>query len=205
MPVACVSNLYGPQSYTFVELIPYPAPCNRVYEFGEGAGSGALAYVYRATKAEPRRMDRPYDSIPRTGRHGGEQRDEEPSSSVRAPDAPHPPAREPERPAPAYHLYHNEAEGIYRIHSWQAEAPGAPEGEADYRPVGRYDAVDALIEQLSDQARYVVFENSETGDVYYSSEQNLTSWATDDRFDRVTVFNDNEAAAAYVEARQRGQ
>ena len=145
-------------------------------------------------------MDRPYDSIPRQGRHEGGDLEEEPTTSVRAQPAPHPPAREPEPPAPSFGLYYNERDGIYRIRSWHSEAPG--EAETGYTTVGTYDRVDAVVEHLPEYARFIVFENPETGEVYYDREGNITGGLAGGQYARISIFEDETAAAAYADALQ---
>lgn len=146
-------------------------------------------------------MDRPYDDIPQQGRHQGRPVEEEPSTSVRTEPAPHPPEREPEPPHPAFGLYFNEAEGIYRIRSWQDEPP--IDAEAGYTEVGTYDRLDALAPQLPEYARFIVFENPETGEAFYDKQGNITNWMPDERFVQVTLFRDETAAAAYVDTRRK--
>ena len=147
-------------------------------------------------------MDRPYDSIPRQGSHAGGQHDEEPTTSVRAQPAPHPPETEP--PAtPTFGLYYNEQEDVYRIRSWQSEAPSDQENADAYRSLGTYDRIDALLTELPERDRFIVFENPETGEVYYDKEGNITGGLTGGQFMQVNVFRDETTAAAYAESRQR--
>lgn len=141
-------------------------------------------------------MDRPYESIPSQGTHQGERVDEEPSTNVRAQPAPYPPEHEPE--APAFGLYHNEAERTYRIRPWRDDAPP----EAGYTHV-ETGGLDALTSHLPESARFVVFENPETGEVYYDKQGNLTGGVPGGGFTQLTVFGDEIAAAAYADERQR--
>lgn len=136
-------------------------------------------------------MDRPYDDIPRQGRHQGGRIDEEPSTSVRAPLPP-----DDRR----YALLRNAAEGTYRIHPFRGDSPAEAAG---YEPVGHYASFEDLAPHLPDEAAYVVLENAETGEAYMDRADNLSSWPTDGDVDQVTLFADETAAAAYVDRRKR--
>lgn len=151
--------------------------------------------------------DRLYNNLPRQGRHQGQRADEEPTTSVRAQPAPRPepPTNTVSSPR-AYRLDRHKEEGHYRVHSWSSEAmepPPAPE----YEEVDRFDRFPALTQHVSamdEPPRFIVLENSETGEVYYDHERDLSdNWAEEGAFDQATVFTDEPAAAAYADRRRQ--
>lgn len=151
-------------------------------------------------------MDRPYDDIPRQGEHLGESLDQEPTTNVRAqkPARPSEPSGESEA---FFQFSYNKAEGLYRIRRRQRESEAAPEDgykEIDRIPEG--ETLTDIVEQLTDKPRFVVFENLDSGDVFFDRESDLSEdWTGDGRFDQVTIFEDEDEAAAYAERREEKQ
>ena len=147
-------------------------------------------------------MTKPYEDIPTQGKHRGDASKLESGMNVRAPKPPDP-AQTSNKPVHRTHQFmHDEKKGLYRFRLWTTEAiDEPPEG---YRELGRYraDDLDEAFKKLPDEPRYVVFENTETGEVFYDSERNLSgSWTEEGRFDQVTVFEEEPDAAAYAAAR----
>jgi hypothetical protein len=98
-------------------------------------------------------------------------------------------------------LSHDADRARYRLRRWR-------EGQADserYTELGRHheDDLAQALEQLPDKPRFVVFENTDTGEVYLDRENNMGSnWTGDGRFDQVTLFEDETDAADYANERQ---
>lgn len=145
-------------------------------------------------------MDRPYDDIPsRAGTHRGPGVDEEPTTSVRAPKAAYPPEEEPKPPAPAFRLYYNEREGVHRVHSWHTEPIDVT--DEGYQEIGQFAHSEAgeLMKRLPDRPRFYVLEDPETGDVLVEPEGDVTNWLEDGRYSQISIFGDENAAAAYAD------
>lgn len=150
-------------------------------------------------------MDRPYDSIPRAGgEHRPDDASYDTSSTVRAPKPPHLKDADDTSDVPdaTTQLLHNEGEGLYRLRAWTTPEPGEP-GEG-YTELHRYSGTTwaGVDEHLPKQPRFVVFENTDTGEVYFGRNTNLSdNWTDGGRFDQVTIFATEEDAAAYAESR----
>lgn len=149
-------------------------------------------------------MDKPYKNIPRQGSlpnvEGGP--DHKTTTSVRAQPAPD--ATRPSGPASAtYQLLHHEEEGQYRLRAWKPDAEiTATGGYAELKRYTTQKELTAGLEELPDEPRFIVLENTETGEVYFGRENNLSDdWMEGGRFDQVTLFGDETEAAAYAEAR----
>lgn len=149
-------------------------------------------------------MDRSYDSIPRQGEHLGRDLNEEPTTNVRAQEAREPTAKEPADDGIVQCAY-NESEKHYRVRLWPEETE-ITVGEG-YKEVGRAPdgaPLSDLFDEFPEKPHFVVFENQETGEVYFERDNELSdNWTADGRFDQVTVFEDEEAAASYAESRQK--
>jgi len=163
-------------------------------------------------------MDRPYDSIPRQGKHLGEDVHEESTTNVRAQEAAPPDADAKVRehdtkddPAaasasgPGEVLFsRDDASGRYRIRRGRT-ASGAEEDDG-FQELGRArddESATSLFDQLPEGPLFVVFENMETGEVFYDRDSDLAgNWDGDGEFDQVTIFGDEEAAAEYAASRQ---
>lgn len=150
-------------------------------------------------------MGHTYDDIPATGQHRGEGADQNVTSSVRAQEARSELAPPPKPVHRVFRLTLHEPEGYYQLRAWTTEEPDTPlEGT---REIGRYGSQSELTKGLASlpgEDRFVVFEDSATGELYYEREQNVTGdWLGDTQFDQVSIFSTEEAAAAYVERRKR--
>ncbi len=95
--------------------------------------------------------------------------------------------------------------GTYRVRAWTPEQDVAPAAQG-YTETGRRDAPEGLGEAHDEQTsarRYVVLENTETGDVHVDQQANLSnSWFEEGRFDQVTFFETEDEAAAYTDQQQ---
>lgn len=149
-------------------------------------------------------MSDTYESIPDSpGRHPGDTSDHEASMGVRAQN---PPSRERSgRPAYQYALSYHAGRGRYRVRAWQGDQEPRSE-QKDYVEQGRYSSDEdlaAALEELPQQERYVVFENTETGRVLYGRENNLSdNWTGGGEFDQVTIFASEDEAATYADQRK---
>lgn len=148
-------------------------------------------------------MTRPYDNIPRQGEHLDDALDAEPTTNVRAQDAPHPPSRSKETQR-EHVLLENTPAGRYRLRS---VAKGAgPEHEDAYEVLARVPEagdVDALYGRIPDQAQFAVFEHTEEGTVFYApSARPSGDWTHDGMFDQVTIFMNADEAEAFLKTRR---
>ena len=148
-------------------------------------------------------MDRPYDSIPRQGKHLGKDLDEEPTTNVRAQPAAKP-TSDDSTSGGIIQCSFNAAAGRYRIRRWPDESKVSPgEGYEELRRVPEGSPPDEILEALPDAPHFVVLENSETGEVFFDKESDLSgNWTGDGQFDQVTVFDTEEAAENYASERQ---
>lgn len=147
-------------------------------------------------------MDRQYDSIPRQGRHRGSKLSEEPTTSVRAQEAVKP---RPENEAAGVMVgAFNKAEGRYRIRRWASSANVTL--DKGYEEVRRYPESASLDDLRADAphgGRFVVLENTRTGEVHFDRQSELSdNWTNKGRYDQVTLFADEESAAAYADSRK---
>ncbi len=98
-------------------------------------------------------------------------------------------------------LSHSADRSRYRLRNWReglADYPGYT--ELSRHPKGE---LAQALEQLPDKPRFVVFENTDTGEVYLDRENNLgDNWTGDGKFDQVTLFEDETDAAEYAEKQQ---
>jgi hypothetical protein len=145
-------------------------------------------------------------SYPRVPREGGIHRDDVDAESGQTVRAPEPPLKSDAGPNPpkTVQLLYNRANGLYRLRAWRVE--DVPTQVDDYEEMSRFspdDTFTAVLEELPDKPRCVVFENTETGEVFFGRESNLSdNWMQGGRFDQVTVFDDPTVAAAYADERQ---
>ncbi len=148
-------------------------------------------------------MDRPYDSIPRQGEHLGSDLDEEPTTNVRA-QAPANPTSDDSAAGGIIQCSYNEAAGHYRLRRWRNESEISPrEGYEEVHRIPEGESPDEILGSIPHEARYIVLENVESGEIRYDRESELSNnWTADGRFDQVTVFDSEDAAARYVSSRQ---
>ena len=109
-----------------------------------------------------------------------------------------------EAPERTFRLSRNEEEGTYRARAW---SPDAIDDSAEgYAEQGRYETQAEMTEALSDLPdgpRFVVLENTETGEVRLDREGALSDdWTENGRFDQFTLFDDEAKADAYAEHQQ---
>lgn len=147
-------------------------------------------------------MARQYESIPRQGRHRGSDLSEEPTTSVRAQEAVKP---RPESEAGGVIVSaYNESEGRYRIRRWANAANVAL--EKGYKEVRRFPenvSADELRSDTPEGERFVVLENTRTGEVYFNRMSEFSdNWTNNGRYDQVTLFENEKAAAAYADSRK---
>ncbi len=153
-----------------------------------------------------------YSSIPTAGEHRGPKEENTTGTEVRAPEPQDVNAGENTKAQgetsggsptdeTTYRLVHSPDQGQYRLSRWQ-EGAALDEG---YRELGRYRAgeLGSALSKLPDAPRFVVFENSETGEVQMQRESDISAnWTDGGRFDRVILFDDESEAAAYAASRQ---
>ena len=133
-------------------------------------------------------MKRQYEDIPQQGEHRKGSIEEEPSTNVRAQD--------PVLPTERSKTHRNEP---LRVRIWKRGDGDGFEELEHFESDGDYQKA---LEKLPSERRYVVFENTGTGEVYYDEESDLGGdWTGEGRFDQVTIFEDGAEAARYVEKR----
>ena len=142
-----------------------------------------------------------YSSIPTAGEHRGPKQEKNTTGTeVRAPHAQSVEAGEHAEDT-TYRLVHSPDSGQYRLSRWN-EGATLDEG---YRELGRYreSELSSALSALPDAPRFVVFENSETGEVQMQRESEISAnWTDGGRFDRVILFDEESEAAAYAASRQ---
>ena len=144
-----------------------------------------------------------YEQTPKPGSHRGNADGLKSGMSVRAQPAPD--AQPPQPPADVvFQFARHKERGLYRMRRWQGDDPDLAEG---YEEVGRYGHQDymAAFTDLASESYYIVFENTDTGEVFMGGMNNLSdNWTGDGRFDQITIFDTEPEAAAYAEeAEQR--
>lgn len=158
----------------------------------------------------------PDENIPLQGTHQGDT-DDPLTSSVRAQKPPDPTSgaerveeesteegeQETSGDIRTYQLSHDPASGRHRVRvrppGDEAEAPGGGFKELS-RHSSPEEMSDALESGLPDGPRFVVLENTDTGETILDREGRLTDdWFVEEGFDQVTIFNREEEAAQYVE------
>ena len=147
-------------------------------------------------------MDRQYDSIPRQGRHLGSDISEEPTTSVRAQEAVKP--RPQSEAGGVIVAAYNESEGRYRVRRWANAARVVPEeGYEEVRRLPEGASAEDLRADAPERGRFVVLENTQTGEVYFDRKSALSdNWTDNGRYDQVTLFDDEESAASYADSRK---
>lgn len=142
-----------------------------------------------------------YEDLTTQGTHRHEGDTPDAGINVRAQEPPNLVDHSGETGPAGYQLLWSENEGRYVLRAWRQGDTAVP-GEG-YSEVGRYEReadFDTVLEALPDQPRFVVFENSETGEVYFDRDSSLSdNWTEDGRFDQFTVFADEASAAAYAD------
>jgi len=145
---------------------------------------------------------RPYDSLPRTGRHTDDSgATHESGMNVRAPLPPDE-QKSPAKVTRTYQLVYDRGRGCHRVRT-REDAPVGDECDV----IGRYETDQALIaalEDVPDKPSIAVFEDEDAGKVYMEHLTQLSdNWVGGGQFDQVTFFADEESANQYVEERQR--
>ena len=148
-------------------------------------------------------MNKPYQDLTTQGTHRGDDSELESGMEVRAPQPPDPNDTGTTSTS-TYQLLYSETAGHYRMQAWTGEV-GTP--AAGYEEVGRYTTDAEMAEAfttLPEASHFVVFEHTESGEVFFDHENNLSdNWTDGGRFDRLTIFDTEEEAAAYAERRRR--
>lgn len=146
-------------------------------------------------------METLYPNIPTAGVHRGElDHVEEITTSVRAP------VMDPEKAKrkPVHKTYvhlRSDIEGWERVRAYNSNRAPRPGGGVT--EMGRFTSMDEIggvLTQRGDQnQRYVVFENTATGEIFYEREAEIQGdWTGNGRFDQVTVFGSQDEAASYT-------
>jgi hypothetical protein len=148
-------------------------------------------------------MDKHYKDIPAQGTHRGETPGQDPSTSVSAPSSTDVTSRGRPVAKTFLHVRHNE-EGWQRL---SLHAPdNLPEPTSGTTEMGRYTSTAEIRDALNreqDKTKFVVMENTETGEVFYQNQAEIRDDLTaDGRFNQFTLFDTQEAAAAYADRRQ---
>jgi hypothetical protein len=91
----------------------------------------------------------------------------------------------------------------YRLRGWlEGMDADDPDGYTELRRCSEGELAQAL-EHLPDKPRFVVFENTDTGEVFLGRENNLgDNWTGGGKYDQVTLFEDETDAADYAKSRQ---
>ena len=159
----------------------------------------------------------PDENIPLQGTHQGET-DAPLTSSVRAQEPPDPTPGAEERVGEenaeqggaeeaddirTYQLAHDPASGRHRVRvrppGADADAPGGGFKELS-RHSSPEEMSDALESGLPDGPRFVVLENTDTGETVFDREGALSAdWFAGGRFDQATVFDSEDEAAKYAD------
>ena len=150
-----------------------------------------------------------YDDLTTQGTHQGDTSNaEENEVTVRGQDPPAPADETDQSDKPAertFRLSRNEDKGTYRARSWAPDALDEPaEGYAEQ---GRYETQAEVTEALSDSQqdgpRFIVLENTETGEVRLDREDAISDdWTENGRFDQFTLFDDEDQANTYADQQQ---
>lgn len=148
-------------------------------------------------------MSRPYENLPRQGQHADGSVDAEPTTNVRA----HPPAHPPERSKATggFHvLLVDRSAGRYRLTVVPKDAGrAAVEGFEVVDQVPEAGDLQRLYDRLPEGPTYAVFEQSESGELYYAPDRRIDGdWTNDAMFDQVTIFTEKGDAEAYLEERR---
>ena len=186
------------------------------------------ASEHRSSANEKSSRPSPGENIPLQGTHQGDT-DDPLTSNVRGQQPPDPTARAERLPsgetadsseespgeAPSdaesdlrtYQLSHDPASGHHRVRlrppAEEAQSPGG-----GFRELSRHSSPEemneALQEQLSEGPRFVVLENTETGETFFDREDELSDdWFAGGQFDQVTVFENEDDAAAYADREEK--
>lgn len=105
-----------------------------------------------------------------------------------------------------YQLSHDPETGRHRVRL-RPPAEETPSPSRDFQELSRHSSPqemsEALGERLPDGPRYVVLENTETGETHFDRQGELSGgWFSEGRFDQVTVFDSEDEAAAYADEQQ---
>ncbi len=149
-------------------------------------------------------MSEKYKDLTTQGEHRGGAAEHESGSNVRAPEPPDESSAENAPVEQTYQLIRHTESGYYKLRAQTKAASSSP--EPGYAELGRYTTHEELNKALSDvedQIQFVVFENTESGEVFFDREKNISGdWTGDGRFDQVNFFDDESAAASYAETRR---
>ncbi len=146
-------------------------------------------------------MEKPYADLTTEGTHRGDVDAKHSGMNVRAPQ-PEDVTASGSPVKRTFRYSQNEESGARRI-AWQAEGD-VPTPDEGYTPMGSFTSMDELGQKFAwmheSRNRYAVFENSETGERKMLNETDLSGdWTAGGQYDRVTVFDDENAAAAFVD------
>ena len=155
------------------------------------------------------------DDIPTSGKHPeNDEGDFETGTNVSAQEPPAPIASQSidegkESPGEksevaTYQLLHNEESGHYHVRALREDAPDPLEGFEEVKQFDERPTYDDATSGMPDGPRYVVFENTDTGEVFVDLESNVSdNWSDNDRFDSFTLFESEEEASAYADKKQK--
>lgn len=144
-----------------------------------------------------------YDDIPLQGRHQGDA-PHETGMNVRAQQPPAPESPSSKTAERTYRLLKSDLEGQYHVSAWTpGQEATAPE---EYEELGHYESDTALekaLDELPEAPRFVVLENSETGDARLAHLEDLSdNWAASERYDQFRLFASEDEAARYADERR---
>lgn len=140
-----------------------------------------------------------YESIPTSGQHRGPKQSNDTGTEVRTAESDA--SAQPGESETIFRLVHSPEQRRYRLSRW---AEGSPV-EAGYEELGRYREAElgSALSHLPEAPRFVVFENSKTGEVNMQRETEVSAnWTDGGRFDQVLFFDDEAEAAEYAASRQ---
>lgn len=150
-------------------------------------------------------MSEPYEDIPQEGEHLTDDSEHVSGFNVRAQKPPAADEYDGEPAGSVYRLSHSEGKGHYRVQTWTPGEVG--QLEEGYAERGRYTSAEDLhqaVGELGEKPQYVVFENTERGDVYFDPQNSLSdNWTAGGTFDQMTLFTDENEAAAFAERRRK--
>lgn len=147
-----------------------------------------------------------YDNIPLQGKHQGDA-PHETGMNVRAQQPPDPESPSSETIKRTYQLLKSDLEGQYHVRAWTpGQEATAPE---EYEELGHYESDTALekaLDELPEAPRFIVLENSETGDARLAHLEDLSdNWAAGENYDQFMLFADEDEASRYVDERRSSE
>ena len=148
-------------------------------------------------------MDESND-IPTEGEHLTDDSEHVSGFNVRAQKPPAPDEYDGQPAETLYQLSRSKGKSHYRVQTWTPGEVG--QLEEGYEESGRYSAnedLTAAIDELEGRPQYVVLENVKRGEVHYDRQDRFSDdWSDGGRFDRMTLFADEDEAARYAEQRR---